>query len=1158
MPRIRAVQRRALRHLGRALRARAPPAAKASGLIYEHLRVTAVVATRDGAAFLPRTLEALTGQSRPVDRFIGVDAASRDESADLLRAHLPADATIVSTTAHGFGHSVAAGLAAGPEPTGAPEAEWIWLIHDDSAPATDALEKLLDAVEASPSVTIAGCKQLDADRPRHLLDVGLSMSRAGERLTMIEAEELDQGQHDRRSDTFAVNSAGLLIRRDVWSALGGFDRALPGVGDDLDMCWRNRLAGHRVVVVPQARMYHVSDAVKQLTGPFAARRSQVYLRLKHAPLPLVPFIALFAVLGGLGRFLSGLVTKDPGHGVGQLGASLLAVLRPVRLIASRRSAARTRKQRRSAVASLMTRRRDVREHQRHLLAGHELESAPGEPNAASEASNPSGDDRDDFAELVTASRTSAAVSALVAVLVTAGLSLVGLRHLIGAQALTEGSMLPLSARLGDIWANATDWWQATGSGMPGAPDPFDYVLTLIGAAGGAAPNVAVTVFVLAAMPLSALFAWLALSAVTGSRGIRLFGAVAYALAPTLQVALGSGRLGAVVVHVLAPLVALGVIRSIGGARRRGLVTLDDDDARSARRPGVAGTMSWTAAAGAGLAFALVVAAAPALLLPAILAIAVVGVAAGRRAKSLWWIPVPALAMVAGLAVSAFTNLRVLLADPGVPQAFHAAPSWQQLLGFPVNLDTSVPPAGLAALPEGVPWLVVAAVLVALPALAFTVVGALGPDRAGWTARGALAAVVLLLVGSVGSQLIATSIDSGRAVTPFTGPFVSGVVLALLLAAAVGAGRLRFGEAPGLRAQAREGRAARTWAGIAAAFAAVSVLIAGAGFLAGGAGYGAEPQLTATTPRSLPATAADRGRSASESRTLVVTQGEGGVVQTSLASGAGSTLDSVSAVAEADGYFGPVLQAERKQDDDATTVLRGTVASIVSGQAIDPRADLSALGVDYVVLTNVDSSGDYVASQIDVVPGLASVGRTDAGWLWRVDPVQAGGSEESGDFTARVRVVGSNLQTEHLVASDRARVLNQDVPAGSDGRRVVLAERAATGWSATYDGRPLRATTLGWAQAFELPAEAGRLNIQYSNPWAMPVLAVQGLVLLIALLLVLPVRARRRAALVQPRWRTSDHVSDGPDAEPDDDAEADEHLAADAEPAVPASTTKEQR
>ncbi len=107
-------------------------------------------------------------------------------------------------------------------------------------------------------MTVAGCKQLDWNAERRLIDVGLSTSRWAERLTLIDADELDQGQYDGRSDTFAVNSAGMLVRRDVWEQLGGFDPALPGTGDDVDFCWRNRLAGHRVVVVPTARMFHVA------------------------------------------------------------------------------------------------------------------------------------------------------------------------------------------------------------------------------------------------------------------------------------------------------------------------------------------------------------------------------------------------------------------------------------------------------------------------------------------------------------------------------------------------------------------------------------------------------------------------------------------------------------------------------------------------------------------------------------------------------------------------------------------------------------------------------------------------------------------------------------------------------------------------------------
>ena len=46
----------------------------------------------------------------------------------------------------------------------------------------------------------------------------------------------------------------MLVRRDVFDALGGFDPAFAPHADDVDLCWRAHLAGHRVVVVPQARV----------------------------------------------------------------------------------------------------------------------------------------------------------------------------------------------------------------------------------------------------------------------------------------------------------------------------------------------------------------------------------------------------------------------------------------------------------------------------------------------------------------------------------------------------------------------------------------------------------------------------------------------------------------------------------------------------------------------------------------------------------------------------------------------------------------------------------------------------------------------------------------------------------------------------------------
>ncbi|HET6269914.1 MAG TPA: glycosyltransferase, partial [Arthrobacter sp.] len=177
--------------------------------------------SHDGGDYLPRTLAALAGQTRPADAFIGVDTGSRDHSAALLEeAFGKANVTAFDQAKSGMGGAVLAGLSSlspwRSEDTtagGPPSSEWIWLLHDDAAPAPEALAELLHAVERAPSVTVAGCKQLDWHAERRLIDVGLSTSRWAERLTLIDADELDQGQYDARSDTFAVNSAGMLVRR---------------------------------------------------------------------------------------------------------------------------------------------------------------------------------------------------------------------------------------------------------------------------------------------------------------------------------------------------------------------------------------------------------------------------------------------------------------------------------------------------------------------------------------------------------------------------------------------------------------------------------------------------------------------------------------------------------------------------------------------------------------------------------------------------------------------------------------------------------------------------------------------------------------------------------------------------------------------------------
>ncbi|MCU1574645.1 MAG: glycosyl transferase [Micrococcaceae bacterium] len=1088
----------------------------------------------NGGRYLPRTLAALANQTRPADVVLGIDVASSDDSYDVLQRYL--GKANVRASGHRIGFGAAVATATGSRNPDADPAlgEWLWLLHDDAAPAPDALAELLQAVERAPSVSVAGCKQLDWDEPRKLLDVGLSTSRWAERVTRIDFDEQDQGQYDGRSDVFAVNSAGMLVRRDVWDALHGFDPALPGIGDDLDFCWRNRLAGNRVVVVPTARMFHVVARPDGLSTRRAGRRAEIYLRLKHAALWKVPLLAVGAVLGGVSRLMTGLLFKDPGGGAGQFLASWSAVLHPVKVAHGRAEAERTRTLPPSVVRTLQTPRREVWAHRRTWTQSLTSDTEPNpQPVPEEGAAEPSGDFRNDFVALATANRMWSGTGATVATVLLLAAALVTLHQLIGAAAVTGGALLPLSGSLSAIWNNASAWWISLGAGLPGHGDPFAYVLWLLAALGWGNGSAAVSWLLILSLPLAGLGAWFAAGALTTLRWPRFLAALAWAAAPALQIALAQGRLGALLAHLVLPWVALGLLRASGSAASRlplpGTVL---PVAGQAPRPGTQGTPSWTAAAAAGLGLAVVTAAAPVLLLPAILVVGLAMLRLGRRGRTLWWALLPSVVLFVPFLISTLDRPRALLADPGVPLAYQPAPLWQQLLGQPVHISTGI--AGLPALGSDAPWSLLAMLAVGVPILLLAVAALFLPVRSGRLVRGLWLTAVLGLVTGYAAARFGVALGGDSIVPPFTGPAVSVTAFALLAPAVLGLDAVcsRAWHAPGARPAVLRSTAVllsvllaltpavslSLW--VAQGIAHNTAAPARSGFTSAGtteqsasqaqpgngSAYGTDILIGPASPVTVPATAADRGEGPERSRTLVIHVNPDGSFSAALMRGSGTAMDALSAIASTQAVTGTPGSESIAGDDPATSALRTAVATVTTGSGVDPRPELAQLGVAFIVLQQGDTAAELLASQIEAVPGLATVGPTNVGWLWRVTP--PGSTAGAPDLLTRVRVVDANGSTLASVASGRTDVA-AEVPAGPDGRQLVLAERSDERWSAWLDGQKLQPDTNGdWNQSFALPAAGGHLEVRFEQPGALWWNIAQGVVLLLTLLLAIPMPARR--------------------------------------------------
>ncbi|MBX9247207.1 glycosyltransferase family 2 protein, partial [Actinotalea ferrariae] len=445
----------------------------------------------------------------------------------------------------------------GGDVAGDPARAWLWLLHDDSAPAPTALAELVRAVEVAPSVAVAGCKQHSWWAPVRVLEVGFSTSRFGRRMTGIDEPEVDQGQHDGREDVLAVGIAGALVRRDVWDELGGTDPALGPYGDGLDLSRRARLAGHRVVVVPRAVVRHAQASLAQPVGGavlnrpgWDARRSaqarrEAYLhqQLTGVPVGLVPVVVLLALVSGVVRGLGRFLTKEPHLVVAELAAPWAVLLRAGRVVRARRRAGATRRLRRGSLRPLQVTWRDVvrQERDRRLAAAERrrLRSTPSELEIT------------ELATLRARRRGTLAVVLVGAVAISA--VVVGplvTRVLAGAR-LTGGTLGFGDADRAELWNAATSGWVAGSLGHAGPSDPFLLVLLPFAAVVGTA-GLAAALLVLGSLVLAALGAWFAAGAATRSVVLRAWAVLVWTAAPALLLGLAQARLGAVVAHAALP------------------------------------------------------------------------------------------------------------------------------------------------------------------------------------------------------------------------------------------------------------------------------------------------------------------------------------------------------------------------------------------------------------------------------------------------------------------------------------------------------------------------------------------------------------------------------------------------------------------------------
>src|SRR5436309_2956953 len=217
--------------------------------------VLVVLVVSNGARWLRESLRSLAGQTHPRLGVVAVDGGSTDGSRELLEQALGTQRVIALPEDRGLSGALRAAL----DLPVARAADYVLVLHDDAALAPDAVTRMVEAAEGLKGVErvgIVGPKVVDWDDPAVLREVGRSTDRFGHPHTPLQDGELDKGQYDRILEVLYVSSCAMLISREAWQRTGPFDERYAGHHDDLDFCWRARLAGFRVLMTPLAQARH--------------------------------------------------------------------------------------------------------------------------------------------------------------------------------------------------------------------------------------------------------------------------------------------------------------------------------------------------------------------------------------------------------------------------------------------------------------------------------------------------------------------------------------------------------------------------------------------------------------------------------------------------------------------------------------------------------------------------------------------------------------------------------------------------------------------------------------------------------------------------------------------------------------------------------------
>ena len=277
--------------------------------------VSVVILNWNGLSYLRRFLPSVCSSTYANLRIIVGDNASTDGSVAFVEANYPQVEVILNDNNYGFAGGYNKVLQA-------VNSDYFILLNSDVEVNSKWIEPVIELMESDKRIAAAQPKILSyankeqfeyAGAAGGLIDMfGYPFCRG----RIFDSVEPDRGQYDEISEVFWASGAALFIRREQWIEIGGFDEDFFAHMEEIDLCWRLKNRGYKVMYCPGSKVFHVGGGTLNAEHPFKTYLNfrnnliliQKNLSFLHAS--LVIFCRLWLDLISLCKFLYDGKIKD--------------------------------------------------------------------------------------------------------------------------------------------------------------------------------------------------------------------------------------------------------------------------------------------------------------------------------------------------------------------------------------------------------------------------------------------------------------------------------------------------------------------------------------------------------------------------------------------------------------------------------------------------------------------------------------------------------------------------------------------------------------------------------------------------------------------------------------------------------------------------------